>query len=125
MGRIHHHAIVVTSYGDDRTEQAHAEAKRIGCLVSDVVVALTNGFSTFMVGPDGSKEDWKESDKGDEQRARFIKWLLAQRFSDGSSPYSWAEIAYGEEEGGPAEIVNSSQWADEVGAAHAAPTPPT
>ncbi len=98
MGWIRHHAIVVTaSFSDMEKLQAAAD----GCFGTGRCVVGSgghNGYRTLLVPPDGSKEGWGPSDDGDEARNRFVEWLGAQAYDDGSSPYSWVEVEYGETE---------------------------
>lgn len=97
MGTIIHHAIVVTSWGD-YTKRAHEEAVRCCGVenVSAVTPKAVNDYSSFLVAPDGSKEGWPDSAAGDARRATFVAWLHRQRHSDGSTPYYWVLIEYGE-----------------------------
>lgn len=89
MGYIAHHAIFVTGCGDD-IKEAHAKALEIfstfthevGVTVADgarLVTALTrgvtNGYQTFVIVPDGSKEGWSDSAEGDRCRDELISWL--------------------------------------------------
>ena len=101
MGYIRHHAILVTSWSSDEIKRAHAQA--VKCfgdkLVSWTETTQINGYGTFTVIPDGSKEGWPESDQGDERRDQFIDWLNQQRHTDGSGPFAWAEVQYGDENG--------------------------
>ena len=46
--------------------------------------------------PDGSKEGWDTSNQGDDLRQRFIEELAKDNFNDGSSPWDWVEVGYGE-----------------------------
>lgn len=103
MGYIRHHAIVVTghdkwSIGDNLPDihEAHAAALEAGCtVVTDVAGPGVNGYSSFLVGPDGSKEGWDSSDAGDCARGRFIAWLR-ERGQGGY--YSWAEVVLGSDD---------------------------
>ena len=91
MGWIRHHAIVVTGGDyDDSVAKAHEKAVELcEALVSPVLESKINGYLSFFVAPDGSKEGWEESDKGDEARASFKAWLR------GSGSYvRWVEIEY-------------------------------
>lgn len=109
MGHNRHHAIIVTTYDKVRGEQAHAKALELfthavapfsytNTPISPLVETKLNGYYSFCVFPDGSKEGWEESDFWDGQRAEFIAWLDSTRFGDGSSPYDWAEVQYGDGE---------------------------
>jgi hypothetical protein len=88
---------VTASYGD-HAEKAHAAASAIfpKGQVSNLSPPLVNGARSFCVFPDGSKEGWGESEKGDADRSRFIAWLDRRRYGDGSTPYTWAEVEMGE-----------------------------
>jgi hypothetical protein len=100
MGIISHHAIVVTASYGDYAERAHAKARDIfdgvGALLSELSPVTTNGTRSFCVFPDGSKEGWGASEEGDGRRNDLIEWLGRQRYGDGSTPYTWAEIEMGE-----------------------------
>lgn len=95
MGHIRHHAIIFTSCIKEDVEKAHAEASAIfGSSVSGLSPEATNGYVTFLVGPDGSKEGWEESRYGDEKREKFKKWLLENDLGGRSH-----EIQYGDDYG--------------------------
>lgn len=57
-----------------------------------------NFYESFFVAPDGSKEFWEISEAGDRLRDEFVAWLNEQRFADGSSPFDWVEVQYGDDE---------------------------
>lgn len=99
MGYMRHHAIIVTG-SDSQTptiEQAHEEAAAIFPYVSPLSSRAVNGYRSFFVPPDGSKEGWPESEKGDQERDSFIRWLRSCRYDDGSSPFDWVAIQYGDD----------------------------
>ena len=108
MGYMCHHAIVVTSWNEKAIQLAHQKATEIFSkpnmfgkfvMISPIIASPTNGYSSFFIPPDGSKEGWDESYKGDSNRDEFVDWLNSQRYEDSSSPFSWAEIQYGDEDG--------------------------
>lgn len=106
MGYIRHHAIVVTSWDDARMKIAHEKAKEIfGETVSPIVHSTINGYTSFFVAPDGSKEGWDESDNGDAHRKSFIDWINKGAYDDGSNSLSYSELYYGDDEG-RSEIVS-------------------
>lgn len=98
MGYIRHHTIVVTSW-DEHVEPAWQKAVEVfgNAAVSPVLNSERNGYRSFFVVPDGSKEGWEESDDGDMRRAAFIDWLRAQYHSDGSTNVSWVEAQYADD----------------------------
>lgn len=99
MGYTSHRAIIVTSSNRSKLHEAHDVAMDIfGSSVCGPLPEVTNGYSSFFVGPDGSNEGWEESNAGDRLRTRFIKWLRSQYHSDGSSSLAWVEVQYGDDE---------------------------
>ena len=58
MGRITHHAIVVTSWRDEAIESAHAYATEVFAYVTPIIESRINGYKTFLIPPDGSKSGW-------------------------------------------------------------------
>ena len=100
MGYILHHAVIVSSWDEKKLADAHAKALAIfdatgAARVTSIAPTVVNGGGSFMVAPDGSKEGWTASQKGDEARTAFLEWINAQRYGDGSSSFSWAEVALG------------------------------
>lgn len=76
MGYMAHHAIIVTGWDATQVQTAHDEARKIfGSLVTEIIRSKMNGYQTFFVGPDGSKEGWDESDAGNARREQFKSWI--------------------------------------------------
>lgn len=100
MGYIKHHAIVVTSYKDEAINLAHAKAKDIfNQKVSEILESEMNSYKSFFIPPDGSKEGWEDSEKGDYQRKMFVDWIKEQNEEDGSNSLDFCEFFYGEDNG--------------------------
>ena len=100
MGYIKHHGIAVTSAIDELIEEAHTQAKSIFKeRASEILNSETNGYKSFFIAPDGSKEGWETSHKGDEQRDTFVKWINSKAYEDGSNSISFCEFFYGEDNG--------------------------
>lgn len=100
MSEQRHHAIIITAdslLGRDILARAQQIAVQLGCQTTPIFVTKVNGVQSFAVLPDGSFENWDESDEGDKQRTKLIEWLNAQRYAedDGGSPLSWIEVYYG------------------------------
>lgn len=99
MGVIHHHTVIATVNIQENIDKVKAwiyglppgKRKRFCDAPAPV-----NGYHTFILVPDGSKEGWPESDAGDQFRAEFISFLDSFAYEDGSSNISWVEVAYGE-----------------------------
>ena len=81
MGYIAHHAIIVTGtqWGEENIDTAHEIALKVfdnsACCVTPIFKSGVNGYRTFMVTPDGSKEGWIESDECDVLRSNFFDEL--------------------------------------------------
>lgn len=116
MGYIRHHAVVVTSWDDDLLDEARnkavelfsqarasafVEAGGMERLVSPIVEGVMNGFRSFFVAPDGSKEFWEHSNLAERARTAFVEWLATQRYPDGSSSLHWVEVQFGDDYGPP------------------------
>jgi len=91
MGFHAHKTLIVTSYNAGLILTAHDKACALFSArgVSNLSDALVNGFSSFAVWPDGSKEGWSESDDVDELMRTYILWLEDQQFSDGGNALDW------------------------------------
>ena len=119
MGYICHHTIVVTSWDEKRLQEAHEQAIKLfsrpridefgkdGSLVSPIIKGVVNGYASFFVAPDGSKEGWATSDNGNEAREQFVTYLRNQAYEDGSTSLNYAEVQFGDEAGDTC-ILNSS-----------------
>jgi hypothetical protein len=114
MGYIRHHAIVVVSYNDALIEAAHAQANDVGCEVTEIVGPTVNGFRSFMIAPDGSKEGWGDSHDGDARRNAWVEWANKQRYEDGSSSLTWSEIVVGDDDGDSHVVRHTYQPAEET-----------
>ena len=98
MGWIRHHAIVVTSWNGELLKEALTKATDLGCAVSGVVDSQINGYQSFLIAPDGSKEGWDDSENGDHRREAFKAWTHSKQHEDGSSSLRWAEVLFGDDD---------------------------
>lgn len=97
MGYDRHHAIIITTYDLELIQEAAKRAVDFRCQCSPIMTAEINAWHTIVIPPDGSKEGWPDSTKGDAGRAKLIEWLDSKRYEDGSSPYDWIEVQYGDD----------------------------
>ncbi len=101
MGYMRHHAIVVTGFDIDGTKTARQGAVELAakfdnpCAISELSEKATNGYRSFLIAPDGSKEGWVESKQGEEFRAAVIEYFQSQ---DGLY-ISWCLVQFGDEAG--------------------------
>ena len=107
MGYIKHHAIIITTWDDKTLAKIYKHLVPIfGKRISKIIKSDINGFVSLFIAPDGSKEDWPESDKGDKDRAKLIRYLNTFAYEDGSNAIKYVEISYDEER--EAQIVNNN-----------------
>lgn len=99
MGYHIHHTIVVTSFQSDAISEAHrlaVETFGASSIVSPLCAGLTNGYQSFMIAPDGSKEGWQQSDDMDAARAAFR--FALRRLEERSLWVDWVEVSFGGDE---------------------------
>lgn len=92
MGIITHDALIVTGFAEaiaDAHEQATALFQAFPGLVSPLSSRQMNGYQSFGVFPDGSKEGWDHSEEADRCRDELITHLR-------KLGVDWVHIRYGE-----------------------------
>lgn len=99
MGYMVHHGIIVTCSDKKRARAVCKQAKEIFGETFKAVESAINSYYTILIPPDGSKDGWSESEAGNVCRESFIEWLRQQKHEDGSSPYTYAHVQYGDDEG--------------------------
>ena len=113
MGYIAHHAIVVTGFDMAHTDLARQAAQEafsyvhMEYLVGDLIGPAVNGYCSFVVAPDGSKEGWDESDAGDTARAAFVAWLRTEGMVD------WVEVRFGGDDYDAARIEARTHYPED------------
>ena len=76
MSRIHHNAIVITSNNKKAIEYVYKKADELfEGYITNMTEGFNNGYLSFLVVPDGSKEGWDTSNSWDVKRAEFIDWI--------------------------------------------------
>jgi len=103
MGIFKHNAIIVTtSIGakDEFLQTFDKAVELFGNLVTPMIRSQYNGFNTFFVTPDGSKEFWYESDEFDIKRQQLYDFVESFRYEDGSTSIVIIDVGYGEMEVG-------------------------
>jgi len=79
MGYMRHHAIVVTGWSEKDIVKVHQKACEIFkgiSSITEITPEAVNGYRSFLIAPDGSKEWWDTSNAGDNARDNFIGWIL-------------------------------------------------
>lgn len=101
MGYIRHNAIIVTSdnypTGKEKFVQVYDKAKKLfGELVSNIITSKINGYISFFIAPDGSKEDWEISYKHDTKREKLCNFIESLAEVDGSNAIKFVDVSYDE-----------------------------
>ena len=97
MGVIQHNAVVAVTSNSSEFERVknfvnNLKEKRHLFLFEETGL---NNYSVVVMIPDGSKEGWPESERGDITRDKFIEELEKVEYEDGSSPWEYVEISFG------------------------------
>lgn len=113
MGYIKNHAMIVSSWSEEATAAAHqAATDHFGAygldeIISPIVPHAINGGSAFFIAPDGSKEGWTESDRGDAARDELKEKLRGMPYLE------WAEIQLGGDDAEYSIVDAPGSYADE------------
>lgn len=105
MGDIKHTAIVITGQNKVSIEAAATKARELGLEVLGPSEKVTNGYSSILICPDGSKAGWEKNKLSNLNRASFREWLWAQTNED---RLDWVEIAYGNTDA--SAVVKAHAW---------------
>jgi len=95
MGYMRHHGMLITSWQPEAIVKAHHKAIKQGLVVTNIMASGVNGYTTFAVVPDGSKEGWTPSELGDLARDKYVKWLRGC-YKKGIY-LDWVEVQYGDD----------------------------
>lgn len=109
MAFVAHHAIIITANRDSSSylgrispiEAVLVEARRLGLTVAGPVASPVNAYDTLLIAPDGSKEGWADSDRGDARRDQLVAWLR-------DNYYEWVEVRYGHDSG--SAYITRHEW---------------
>ena len=61
-----------------------------------IVPSLCNGKQTVLMAPDGSKKGWRGAKEGERIRNEFLDKLKSFDYEDGSNPFDFVEVGYGD-----------------------------
>lgn len=96
MGYIVHDAIIVTAWNEKHLRPAIEKARELGLPTSEVAVSVMNGYVSFLIAPDGSKEGWADSNLGDAARNMWKVWAVDAQKLD--IWFDWCHVRYGGDE---------------------------
>lgn len=97
MGYHAHHAIIVTSWDNKGIRLAWKKA--ISSFprfrVSNVTRPAVNGYRSFFIAPDGSKEGWDMSNEDDDARSVFFDWMRRNCCGQNGKYCDWVSVKFG------------------------------
>ena len=99
MGVENNEAILATTWNDEVVEKTRSWIKSVDENLQQlfvIVPCICNGKHTILLAPSGSKKGWPEDDRVTELRRNFIAYLNSFNYGDGSSPFDWVEVGWGE-----------------------------
>jgi hypothetical protein len=96
MGYMKHKTIVVTHYKRNEIVDVYLMAMKLPLEISHLSDECTNGYISFCVFPDGSKEGWERSDEADGAMDFLVKYIKEKY-----EFMQWVEVVFGDEHGSP------------------------
>jgi len=99
MGVENNEVIIATTWDDNAVLKVQEWIKSLPedqRSLFAILPSIVNGKQTVFLAPDGSKKGWEESDRGKLLRDEFIKQLKTFDYDDGSNPFDFVEVGYGE-----------------------------
>ena len=98
MGIVNNNAIIATTWNEEEVDRIRLWVDELKEMKSLFLFgsAEVNGETTVVMVPDGSLAGWKESNDGDSLRDLFVKELEKANYCDGSNPWAFVEVGYGE-----------------------------
>lgn len=98
MGVENNNAVIATTWNREEVKRIRQWVEELTNMKSLFLFGEEeiNGKTTVVMVPDGSKEGWVESDAGDALRDRFIAELEKANYDDGSNPWKFVEVGFGE-----------------------------
>jgi hypothetical protein len=108
MGIIQHDAMIIV-YGSAWNEKGRAKESKALAIIRGIAaeytdewmsldtlllgpVAHSNGYATLFVAPDGSKEGWEVSEKGNEMRMRIRDAAMKHLHDPEVINVTWGEV---------------------------------
>lgn len=92
-----HNSILVTVYGEDRIKEAHAHAKTLFPLVSEIIES-PGWYYSFFIPPVGISE---EAAQMQTNRKDFMRWIRTKAYPSGENVFKVVEIKYGDRDSNP------------------------
>ena len=95
MGYIKHDGITVTGWKDEHLKRARDKAVELGLIVTELQKEPgVNGYLSFLICPDGSKEGWEDSDEHENAREAWKDWVDEESSYQGLPTYAWDTVMF-------------------------------
>lgn len=95
MSEILHEAIIVTSWSAEKLKIARSIALSHNLPCSEFVRSPVNGYASFMIATDGSKEGWEAAAVARKNRDKWVAWVKRYNAGKGCQCLEWVHVEYG------------------------------
>jgi len=99
MGWVNNECVIasteISKYMDVIKSKAKLLEKEEQSLIA-FLPSLVNGKQTVIIAPDGSKTGWSNDLVGDALRNWLIDLIGEFDYDDGSNPFQWVEVGFGD-----------------------------
>jgi len=99
MGIENNECVIATTWNNEAVESIkewiesfHPNYQKLFAILP----SLVNKKQTIVLAPDGSKKGWNTAKEGEKLRNMFIEKLKEYDYDDGSNPFDFVEVGYGE-----------------------------
>lgn len=99
MGVENNECIIATTWDEESMDKVRKWVKKLSKQSQSLfafVPSVINSKITLFMGPDGSKKGWDLANNYEEIRNNLIEFLKKFDYEDGSSPFDYIEVGYGE-----------------------------
>lgn len=111
MGYMRHDAIVVTAFNKKYITPAIKKAISLGLPVTRMTKEVTNGYHSFLIAPDGSKEGWGTSNEADDAREAWKEW--ANKAYKKGTYLEWVHVSFAGDDDRDTRVVDQAERQDE------------
>lgn len=99
MGVENNECVIATTWNLDAMREIREWVKTLSHKVQPLFVfvpSIVNDKETLILAPSGSKKGWDEDKRHEVLRNELINLINSFNYEDGSSPFDWVEVGYGE-----------------------------
>lgn len=99
MGVENNECVIATTWNDGAMSEVKERVLTLSKEEQSLfafVPSIVNSKETLLLAPTGSKKGWSTDKEGEALRNKLISWMTEFEYDDGSSPFDWVEVSYGE-----------------------------